>query len=202
MTITNRSPILVADDVLVAAALGQHYSTHGLAPNGGADDAWFRIRLGRVSLRLPNPPARRRALVFHDVNHIATGYNTTFSQGEVAIAAFEIGAGCGPFPIVWAINLYGLGCGLFCAPRAIAIAYARGRRSTSIYRQALPRHVLLQMTVGAVRHGLCITAEDGAPRGSDYLSFGLWSAASLALLGLSVIIPASLVWLTFRFLAA
>lgn len=35
----------------------------------------------------------------------ATGYNTTFSEGEVAIAAFEVGAGCGHVAIVWFLNL-------------------------------------------------------------------------------------------------
>jgi len=136
MTQMNRDPVLATDDAVLRVALAQHYNAHGLPPNGGAHDPWFRVRLGPVSLRLPNPPARRRALLSLDVNHIATGYNTTFSQGEVAIAAFEVGAECGRFAIVWLINLWVLALGLFCAPRAVFTAYVRGRRSFSV--RALP----------------------------------------------------------------
>jgi len=83
------------DATLIRDALAHHYVAHGLPLDGGASNPWFNMRIGPLTLRLPNPPARRRAVVMHDINHLVTGYNTTFSEGEMAIAAFEVGAGCG-----------------------------------------------------------------------------------------------------------
>ncbi len=93
------------DSTTVTEALARHYAEHGLPPDGGESERWFRIRIGPLVLPLPNPPARRRAVFYHDVNHVLTGYNTVFSDGEMVIAGYELGSGCGPFGIAWLINL-------------------------------------------------------------------------------------------------
>src|SRR5262245_48177473 len=138
------------DSVTVREALAAHYSAHGLPVDGGAADRWFHVRLGRISIRLPNPPARRRAVFFHDVNHVVTGYNTVFSDGEMAIAAFEIGAGCGRFAVAWFFNLPMFALGLVATPHAVFRAFVRGRHSSSIYHDPLPSSVLAPQTVGEV----------------------------------------------------
>jgi hypothetical protein len=193
---------LASDDVTVASALKEHYAIHGLPADGGANDPWFRVRLGPVRLRLPNPPTRRRAVLFHDVNHIATGYNTTFSQGEVAIAAFEVGAGCGRFATVWLINLWGMALGLFCAPRAVFDAFVRGRRSMSIYREPPARDSFASTTVGEVRRRLGLAAASATSAGSfDYLSFVLWSLVALTSLVVPAILTGAALWSGLRALA-
>src|SRR2546423_4895268 len=121
------------DTTLIRDALVQHYVAHGLPLDGGASNAWFNVRIGPISVRLPNPPARRRAVVMHDINHLVTGYNTTFSEGEMSIAAFEVGAGCGHLAIVWFINLSLLALALVVRPRAAFAGFVRGRRSASVY---------------------------------------------------------------------
>ena len=131
-------------------ALARHYVDHGLPADGGEREPWFRVRIGRLTIRLPNPPARQRAVFFHDVNHILTGYNTTFSDGEMVIAGFELGAGCGPFWIAWLINLGMFAFGLVACPRAMFDAFVRGQRASSIYQRAEDRATLSGMTVGAV----------------------------------------------------
>ena len=69
----------------------------------------------------------------HDINHIVTGYNTTFSEGEMSIAAFEVGAGCGRLAIVWFINLSLLALAVVVHPR-VAFAGIRARPpDASIY---------------------------------------------------------------------
>ena len=170
------------NDLLLRDALAAHYIAHGLPPNGGANDSWFRVQLGPIRLRLPNPPARRRALLFHDVNHIATGYNTTFSQGEVAIAAFEVGAGCGRFAIVWLINLWGMALGLLCAPRAVFAAFVRGRRSGSIYHDAPALERLATTSVREIRDRLQLNQPAGSARMADVVGFAWWGLVGWALL--------------------
>lgn len=198
MAATNRVPSPAPDNVSIRDALTQHYVAHGLPPGGGADEPTFRLRLGSVTLKLPNPPARRRALLLHDVNHVATGYNTTFSQGEVAIAAFEIGAGCGRFAIVWFINLGGLAIGLLLSPRAVLAAYVRGRRSRSIYRDPPSARTLAETTVGAIRSQLHLDRSAGPATIADYITFLFWAAVSWVLVCAPVTILLGLLWLCVR----
>jgi hypothetical protein len=144
------------DSALIGDALQDYYTAHGLPADGGASDKWFHVKLGPVSIPLPNPPARRRAVFFHDVNHLLTGYNTVFSEGEVEIAGFEIGAGCGPYWIAWAINAPMFAIGLVINPKSTWRAFQRGRRSGSIYQLTQTPEDLSARTVGELRAALRI----------------------------------------------
>lgn len=145
-----------APDERIGSLLERHYRTHGLAANGGETSSWFRLRIGSVSLLLPNPPGRRRALFFHDVNHVAAGYNTMFSEGEMEIAGFEIGAGCGRYFMAWLINLFMLTLGIVSRPRRTFRALVRGRRTRSIYTLRLSKAQIVAMTLSQLRSELRI----------------------------------------------
>lgn len=173
------------DSAVVGDALVRHYATHGLPTDGGASDPWFRVRIGPFTLRLPNPPARRRAVFFHDVNHIVTGYNTTFSDGEMTIAAFEVGSGCGPFWIAWFINLTMFALGLLVRPRAVFQAFVRGRQTASIYHRQEDRSAIAAMSVAELRTLLRLDAMPPAARFVDRLSFGAWAVVA----GLVILTP-------------
>jgi hypothetical protein len=142
---------MISDATKIADALQAYYTAHGLPADGGASANVFHVKLGPITIPLPNPPARRRAVFFHDVNHILTGYNTVFSEGEVEIAGFEIGAGCGPFLIAWAINAPMLAIGLVINPGPTWRAFQRGRRSGSIYEVTESREALSARSVGELR---------------------------------------------------
>jgi hypothetical protein len=163
----------------VRDSLAQHYLVHGLPADGGATDPWFRVHVGAISFRLPNPPARRRAVFFHDVNHLATGYNTTFGDGEMAIAAFEVGAGCGRFAIVWFINLIMFAIGLLVVPRTVWRAFLRGHHSISIYRDPLAPETLASMSVAQVRQRMRLDAAQDSAQKADYVVFALWAFAAV-----------------------
>ena len=143
----------------IGDSLLAYYREHALPPDGGESLAWFRVRLGRLSLLIPNPPARRKAIFFHDVNHILTGYNTTFSEGEMDIAGFEIGAGCGRYVVAWVINAFMFGLGLLIRPRSVLRAFRRGRRSRSLYRDARDRATLRTTTLSQLRNELGLSHE-------------------------------------------
>ena len=171
-----------AGDSRIADALTRHYLAHGLPVDGGASDPWFRVHIGPVALRLPNPPARRRAVFYHDVNHVVAGYDTNFSGGEMAIAAFEVGSGCGPFAIVWYINLSMFGLGLVVTPRAVFRAFVRGRHTASIYHRRENSPALSAMTVAKLRAELGLDQPIPAASSMDRLSFLAWAAAAVVVM--------------------
>src|SRR5581483_6546998 len=141
----SREPRLLGD------ALLHHYAVHGLPPDGGESAVWFRVQLGPVTFHLPNPPSRKRAVLYHDVNHILTGYDTVFTRGEMDIAGFELGAGCGKFLFAWLINACMATLGMTIRPRAIVRAFRRGRQARSIYSDARTRSELMTSTVSSLR---------------------------------------------------
>jgi hypothetical protein len=148
---------MASESKLIGEALQEYYTSQGLPSDGGASDSFFHVRLGPITIPLPNPPARRRAVLFHDINHVLTGYNTVFSEGEVEIAAFEIGAGCGPYWIAWAINAPMFAIGLLINPTPTWRAFRRGRRSGSIYEVSDAREELANRSVGELRVALRIS---------------------------------------------
>ena len=163
----------------IGEALGRHYLRHGLPSDGGVTADWFRVRIGPIVIPLPNPPARKRAVFFHDVNHVATGYNTVFSDGEMLIAAYELGCGCGPFPIAWAINLGVFAVGLVARPRSLFSAFVRGRRAKSVYDWPV-RDALTSMTVASLRSALGVPSEVPSARLGDRALFIAWTVAALS----------------------
>lgn len=189
-----------SESTQVGDALAAHYVVHHLPADGGATNPWFRVRIGRFTVRLPNPPARRRAVLFHDVNHVVTGYNTTFSDGEVVIAGFEVGAGCGPFWIVWYINLSMLALGLALRPRDVFAGFVRGRRSSSIYRCRTDPTRLAGMSVGRVRALLELDREPPNVTIADRLAFAAWAIVAVAVLLGPLAVPIATGWSVIRVL--
>jgi hypothetical protein len=186
------------DATLIRDALTQHYVAHGLPLDGGASNPWFNVRIGPMTIPLPNPPARRRAVVMHDINHIVTGYNTTFSEGEMSIAAFEVGAGCGRLAIVWFINLSLLALALVVHPRIAFAGFVRGRRSASIYANIEDATTLNEMSVERVRSILRIASADTPPRFSDRVLFAVWGAIAVVVFLAPLLVVLLPLWALIR----
>jgi hypothetical protein len=168
--------------MMVGDALAAYYIAHQLPADGGAADPVFHVRIGPFTVPAPNPPGRRRAVVFHDVNHLVTGYNTTFSDGEVVIAGFEVGAGCGSYWIVWYINLSMMALGILFRPRDVFAAFVRGRRSASIYRHGADPAALARMSVADVRMLLALDRRPEPAAGADRVAFAAWGVAAAVVL--------------------
>ncbi|KYF68640.1 hypothetical protein BE04_10770, partial [Sorangium cellulosum] len=125
-----------------------YFEVNGFGADGGYGDAWVDFKLGPLPVPFPNTPARVRAVRYHDLHHVLTGYDTN-TIGEFEISAWELGAGCKDFVAAWHLNLGGLFAGLLSAPRRTVRAFLRGRRSESLYGQ--PFEALLDRTVGDLR---------------------------------------------------
>lgn len=160
-----------------------YFTVNGFGPNGGYDDAWVDFKLGPVPMPFPNTKARVRAVRYHDLHHVLTGYDTDII-GEFEISAWEIAAGCKGYVAAWQLNLGGLFAGALVAPRRIFQAFRRGRHSRTLYDEDLER--LLDSGVGDIRQSVGVDAPTPAPSFGDYAAFGLALVAGLVvgLLGL------------------
>jgi hypothetical protein len=176
------------------AARNLYFQRNGFAADGGYSQRWVTVMLGPLPFSFPNSAARVRAVRYHDLHHIVTGYQTTL-RGEAEIAAFELASGCTRFPAAFHLNLGALAIGSLIAPGRCLRAFARGRRGDNLYARELTAPLLAQ-TVGAMRSELGL---DEPPRVSvaDVLRFGALCALALpvALSTLLVALPlAALAW--------
>jgi len=168
-------------------ALAERYAVEGLPPDGGASRPWFRVYLGPLTLHLPNPPARKQAVLFHDATHVLTGYDTVFSRGEMEISGYEIASGCGRYWIAWLINLDMFALGLLVRPRSLFHAFVRGSRAASLYSRPETRADLSGMSVDGLRDLVTLDRDTRTPRVRERGRFGIWSVAAIAVVLLPVI---------------
>ncbi|WP_437570570.1 hypothetical protein [Sorangium sp. So ce542] len=154
-----------------------YFEVNGFGADGGYGDAWVDFKLGPLPVPFPNTRARVRAVRYHDLHHVLTGYDTN-TIGEFEISAWELGAGCKGFVAAWQLNLGGLFGGLLSAPRRTVRAFLRGRRSESLYGQ--PFEALLDRTVGDLRREMRADAPSSGPTVSDALWLALAALGGLA----------------------
>jgi hypothetical protein len=167
-------------------ARARYFRENGFGEDGGYAKKWVEVRLGPVPFAFPNTQARVRAVRYHDLHHVVTGYATS-PTGEAEIAAWEIATGCAGFAAAWILNLYALPLGLATDAGATWRAFLRGRRTRNLYR-AVYDEALLAERVGDVRErlGLGDARSPLAPALADRAAFAAWVAASLALWGASL----------------
>jgi hypothetical protein len=159
-------------------ARSRYFAANGLG-EGGYEDKWVRLAVGPVRFAFPNTAGRVRAVRFHDLHHVVTGYATDWT-GEAEIGAWEVASGCRDLIAAWVLNLYAMWIGLWVSPRAVWRAFARGRHSRNLYAEQWG-DALLDESVGAMRGRLALA--HGPPRATvpDRVHFAAWCAAAVAL---------------------
>jgi hypothetical protein len=160
------------DALSVREARAHFFQAAGLGADGGHTDRFVHFRIGPLRMAFPNFPARRRAVRLHDLHHLATGYDTTWT-GESEISAWELGSGCGGYLVAWMINLMVLPLGLVLAPGRSWRAFRRGRASDTLYREAWDERWLL-LSVGELRERLGLGRPARRARVSDHLLYGVY----------------------------
>jgi hypothetical protein len=165
------------DALTLERALRRYFEENGFGEDGRYSAAWVDFELGPIPFPFPNTKGRKRAVPFHDLHHLVTGYRTD-TLGEFEISAWEIASGCRDFLTAWQINLSGLAAGVLVTPRTIWRAFVRGRHSKNLYDRAYD-HVLLSTTVGAARRALGLDVPLPPPTSRDRLLFGLAVAAGV-----------------------
>src|SRR5262245_6068474 len=180
-----------------------YFRANGFGEDGGYSAAWVGVRLGRIPFAFPNTQARVRAVRFHDLHHVVTGYATDL-VGEAEIAAWEIASGCAGFAAAWVLNLHAWMLGLVVDPAATLRAFAPGRRPRTPYRRAWG-DALLAERVGDVRRELGLSAsgadEAAEPTLVDRIGFAGWSLAAALFSAASLALLVAPLWLLLRALA-
>jgi hypothetical protein len=154
----------------------QYFTLNGF-DNGGYNEKWVRMRAGPIPIAFPNTKARLAAVKFHDLHHVLTEYETTWS-GEAEIGAWEVATGCAYHYPAWLLNLYAFAIGLVISPRRVYQAFLRGRHSTNLYRLDF-NDELLTRNVGATRRALQLNHAPPASSGLDRGAFLVWSTVSI-----------------------
>jgi hypothetical protein len=150
----------------------------------GYEDRWVHLKAGPIPLVFPNTNARVRSVRVHDVHHVVTGYETTWT-GEAEIGAWEIASGCADQGAAWVLNLLALPIGLAIAPRATFRAFVRGRRSRNLYRATID-DALLARRVDELTAELGLDRPVGPATPADAAAFAAWSAIGVPLLLVTV----------------
>ena len=150
----------------------RYFSDNGF--DGSYSERWVKLKAGPIPIYLYNAAGRRRAVQIHDLHHIATGYQTTWT-GEAEIAAWEVAGGCGRFAWAWFLNLSAFAIGLAVAPRPAFRAFVRGRHTRNLYHDGEFRDAILQRSVGEIRQRLGLDRPVPRVSPGDAAAFAAWA---------------------------
>jgi hypothetical protein len=153
----------------MADARSRYYEVNEFGADGGDSLTWVPIQFLGLTFYIPNTAGRRRAVRIHDLHHIVTGYETNM-RGETEIAAWELASGCWRWPAAFVLNLGALGLGAVLAPRRIARAWARGRKTRNLYGERGGIDHLLPRTVDETRAALGLDNPAPEVRARDALA--------------------------------
>ena len=145
----------------------------------------------------PNTAPRVKAVRYHDLHHVLTGYATT-NVGEAEIGAWEVATGCKNFWAAWVLNLMAMSMGLVIAPGKTAEAFYRGRHCKNLYGQPFD-DALLDSQVGEQREQLDLDEDPSPePTTSDRIALMLAYACGVALSLGHIAVLGLLAWLAWR----
>lgn len=154
-----------------------YFEANGFGEDGGYSKPTVTVYLFGLPVSFPNTQARKRAVVFHDMHHVVTGYATN-NLGEAEIGAWELGSGCTSYRAALVLNTLSLTLGVFKSPARLFRAFVRGRRSQNLYGR--DANVLLGRDVDEVRRELGLEASAGPATAADVALFSAYLMISLA----------------------
>jgi hypothetical protein len=157
----------------------EEYFTRAGFDESSYTDRWVHLRAGPLRFGFPNTAARIRAVRLHDLHHVLTEYDTSWT-GEAEIGAWEIASGCRDHYAAWVLNVGAMAIGLAIAPARIYRAFVRGRHSRNLYATAFSEQ-LLERSVGTTRKELALDRRSSPARIADIAAFAVWSSASAAI---------------------
>jgi hypothetical protein len=157
----------------------RYFEDNAFGADGGYSARWVEVKVGPFPYAIPNTEGRVRAVRYHDLHHIMTGYRTNWT-GETEISAWELGSGCRDFRAAWFLNISALGLGVALAPRRLYRAFVRGRHSRNLYDRPFS-DALLDARVGEMRAELGLDREPPPATVADKLSFAAHAVAGVVL---------------------
>lgn len=168
----------------------RYFEDNGFGADGGYNARWVKLKLGPIPYAIPNTAGRVRAVRYHDLHHIMTGYRTDW-MGEFEISAWEVGSGCRNLVAAWVLNLGGMFGGMFLSPRRTYRAFVRGRNTRNLYGRPFD-DALLDARVGEMRAELGLDRDVPAGTPEDlrrFLAFLVPGLPMVALVSAPLLVP-------------
>lgn len=188
-------------DLTLREARTRYFIDNDFGEQGNYDARWVKVSLGPIPFAFPNSAARVRAVRYHDLHHVLTGYATTL-RGETEIGAWELASGCGSMVAAWVLNMLAMTIGLVAHREVLFAAFVRGRHSRNLYGRCFDDE-LLGRPLGEQRERLGLDREPAAASRGDRLAFAGYAAGSvLVSLGVVALVLAPLVGLAWLMAAA
>lgn len=119
-------------------ALGTYFERCNVKPHDESVEQWLGERWAYMTLRGCRIPVKplygyKPVVVVHDVHHLLTGYDTTWT-GEFEVAAWELGSGdCDRYLLMWVNRLLTLLMGLLFGHDETRRAFRRGKSERSLH---------------------------------------------------------------------
>jgi hypothetical protein len=116
-----------------------------------------------ISMHIPNPPSRQRAVRLHDLHHLVTGFGTDF-DGEAEVSAWELSRGLRGLGLY--IRLIILGAfmgGMLVSPRRTWRAFRAAPTGDTLFPQP-SYEKLINLTLGELRQLLGVSPNGIAQR--------------------------------------
>jgi hypothetical protein len=169
-----------------------YFEANGFGEDGGYSKATVTVTVLKIPFTIPNTQGRKRAVVFHDMHHVLTGYATT-NLGESEIGAWELGSGCWQVRTGWVLNMASLVLGVFTNPGRVFRAFVRGRQTSNLYGR--DADALLGQQVEAVRRELSLDQAPAPASAIDAAMFAIHLTLTLLVASLPLVLIA---WLVLR----
>lgn len=162
------------NDFSVQQTLAEFYHRNDFDLDGGISKQVSWVKIGPIPLPIINLKSRKKALLFHDIHHILTGYDTSL-KGEAEISAWEIAAGgWGRLWYVWMIVLSGFAMGVVFFPGATRRAFEAGKRHKNAYVCGFTHPQILTMKMQALQAEI----EKG---GTEQRGYRFWAILSVSI---------------------
>ena len=122
----------------VRAMLDQYIASNNLCPGATSVEVWQNKKWLEVSfdnkvVRVFPMFAVRKFFLKHDIHHMLTGYDTT-AEGEVELAAWELGSGgCSTHIVFWIDRVVSMLIGLVFYRERTVSAFKAGRNNNNLF---------------------------------------------------------------------
>ena len=111
--------------------LSQFYLDNRIPEEGGVNDKTFTMAVFCITLTLPNPEFRRKAIHIHDIQHILHNKTTSW-KGEAFISGWEISTGIWKNFLLGFLSSWAIGYSLWLYPKEIFKGYKKGLSNIGI----------------------------------------------------------------------
>jgi hypothetical protein len=138
------------ESLTVAEALDEFDREHRFG-KAAYKKSWNTVKIFGLKFPFPNPQQRRDVVHLHDLTHILTGYDTSWT-GVGEIANWEMASGLpARHWIAWFYVPITFTLGWFIAPGKMRAAFSAGRGRNNLYKLRIDRDQMMKMKVGDLR---------------------------------------------------